>query len=170
MPALKPWRSPCCTNTAFSCFTNPLATPRHMHSMNEPYLILHPGKAVAPLSSTTARSSERRARPPPESSLVALGVALAGIVASTASMARSPRRALARPTDPLVADELVAHVIALAGAIGVEVVGAVGLTGVEEPASLRRLSRKLAIKVRLSTSITASASGRAGCPCGLRIA
>ena len=54
--------------------------------------------------------------------------------------------------------------VALARAVGVQVIGAVGLAGVEETARLRRLSRKFAIVVRLSTSIIASASGRAGCP------
>merc|ERR1711965_419919 len=135
MPALKPKRSPCCAKTASSCRTKPRATACHMQSMNDAYLIPHPGRAVAPLSSTTARSSARRATPP-ENSLVDLGVAAVRVIALSTRMALSTLGALADAAGPLVRDPLVADVIALARTVGVEVVRAVGLAGVEEPADL----------------------------------
>ena len=51
-------------------------------------------------------------------------------------MALSALGALADAAGPLVRDPLVADVIALARTVGVEVVRAVGLAGVEEPADL----------------------------------
>ena len=115
-----------------------------MQSMNDAYLIPHPGRAVAPLSSTTARSSARRATPP-ESSLVDLGVAAVRVIALSTRMALSALGALADAAGPLVRDPLVADVIALARTVGVKVVRTVGLAGVEEPADLLAVRSELAI-------------------------
>jgi energy-converting hydrogenase Eha subunit E len=128
--------------------------------MNDAYLIPHPGRAVAPLSSTTARSSARRATPP-ENSLVDLGVAAVRVIALSTRMALSTLGALADAAGPLVRDPLVADVIALARTVGVEVVRAVGLAGVEEPADLLAVRSELAIVLRASL-IRASPSARAG--------
>ena len=76
-------------------------------------------------------------------------------------MALSALGALADAAGPLVRDPLVADVIALARTVGVEVVCAVGLAGVEEPADLLAVRSELAIVLRASL-IRASPSARAG--------
>ena len=71
---------------------------------------------------------------------VSLGVAAVRVIALSTRMALSALGALADAAGPLVRDPLVANVIALARTVGVEVVRAVGLAGVEEPADLAPLA------------------------------
>ena len=75
-------------------------------------------------------------------------------------MALSALGALADAAGPLVRDPLVADVIAPARTVGVEVVRAVGLAGVEEPADLLAVRSELAIVLRASL-IRASPSASA---------
>ena len=76
-------------------------------------------------------------------------------------MALSALGALADAAGALIRDPLIATVIALARTVGEEVVRAVGLAGVEEPADLLAVRSELAIVLRASL-IRASPSARAG--------